>query len=152
MAMVCLESRYVAGWAVGPSANRELALRCWNHAKERLAGLGRRPAGLLVHHDQDSVYTSGDWLHALLLEDEAKVSYSENGAKDNPWIESLWGRFKVENGSLIREATSLAELADLIEGCFEYYNQKRRHSALQYVPPQTYLHHHLNRNGIACDP
>jgi hypothetical protein len=29
MSVARLESKFVAGWAVGPSANRELALRCW---------------------------------------------------------------------------------------------------------------------------
>ena len=91
MALVDIESKWVAGWAVGPSANRELALRCWQHAKERLAGLGAGPAGLIVHHDQDSVYTSYDWLRALLIEDGARVSYSENGAKGNPWTQDRSG-------------------------------------------------------------
>ena len=76
----------------GLSANRELALRCWRHVKERLARLGTGPAGLIVHHDQDSVYTSHEWLYALLTSgDGAKVSYSENGAKGNPWTQDRSG-------------------------------------------------------------
>jgi len=38
------------------------------------------------------------------------VSFTEHGAKDNPWSLSLWGRFKVENGSLLSEAATLEEL------------------------------------------
>jgi len=101
MAVVCIETRYVAGWAVGRRANRKLALRCWKRVKERLAELGTEPARCIVHHDQDSVYTSHDWLRTLLIEDEAKVSYAENGAKDNPWIESLWGRSR--NGEQVAD-------------------------------------------------
>lgn len=144
MALVDIKSKWVAGWAVGPSANRELALSCWQHAKERLAHLESSPAGLIVHHDQDSVYTSHEWLYALLIEDGARVSYSENGAKDNPWIESLWGRFKTENESLIAEATGLGELAGIVNDGFTYYNQERRHSSLQYAKPLAYLHRHMN--------
>ncbi len=36
-----------------------------------------------------------------------RVSYSQNRAEDNPWIESIWGRPKVENCSLLQEAQSL---------------------------------------------
>lgn len=150
MAMVCIESRFVSGWAVGRSANCKLALRCWGRAKERLAELGRLPADLIVHHDRDSVYTSHDWLQKLLLEDRARVSYSENGAKDNPWIESLWGRFKTENESLIREAQSHRQLTEIVSSRFDYYNRERRHSALQYEPPLAHLHHRMNREDTSC--
>ena len=51
MAMIDPGSGWVAGWAVGKSANRELALRCWEAAKESLAKVGRDPQGLIVHHD-----------------------------------------------------------------------------------------------------
>lgn len=150
MAMVCIESRLVVGWAVGRSANRKLALRCWRRAKESLAKLGTGPVGLIVHHDQDSVYTSHSWLRTLLIENGASVSYSENGAKDNPWVESLWGRFKTENKSLIREAMSIAELTETVSDGFDYYNRDRRHSALQYQSPLAYLHHRINREDTSC--
>jgi transposase InsO family protein len=40
MAMIDVGSRCVLGWAVGPSANRDLALRCWKRVRARMAGLG----------------------------------------------------------------------------------------------------------------
>ena len=110
MAMLDPGSGWVAGWAVGKSADRELALKCWERAKANLAGWGVGPEGLIVHHDQDSVYTSYRWLGQLLIEDKAVVSFCERGAKDNPWMESFWGRFKVENGSLFGDAATLREL------------------------------------------
>lgn len=116
MAMVDVESAWVPGWAVGSSANRDLALRCWEEVKQALAHIGGHGTdGLIVHHDQDTVYTSYDWLQRLLIRDRARVSFAEHGARDNPWIESLWGHFKVENGSL------------------------RRHSGLGYRAPVVYL-------------
>ena len=45
MAMIDPGSGWVAGWAVGKSANRELALRCWEAAKESLAKVGQDPQG-----------------------------------------------------------------------------------------------------------
>ena len=99
---------------------------------------------MTVHHDQDTVYTSYDWLQRLLIRDRARVSYAEGGARDNPWIESLWGHFKVENGSLLCEAASLEELEWVVERQMRYYNERRRHSGVGYMAPVEYL----RRQGI----
>ncbi|WP_103030540.1 DDE-type integrase/transposase/recombinase [Salinibacter altiplanensis] len=139
MAVVDLESKYVPGWAVGPSADRQLALRCWERVRERMAALNLNMAGRTIHHDQDSVCTSYRWLRAVLLNDGLRVSYSENGAKGNPWTESLWGRTKTEVGSQIAEASSLPALRDVFDSRFKYYNQERRHSSIGYVPPCEHL-------------
>ena len=139
MAVVDLESKYVPGWAVGPSANRKLAMRCWEQVRERMASLDKGLDGKIIHHDLDSVYTSYRWLRAMLLGDEMRVSYSENGAKGNPWIESLWGRTKDEIGSRIAEASSLPALRSVFDERFRYYNQERRHSSIGYVPPREHL-------------
>ncbi len=114
MAMVDPASGWVTGWAMGKSADRELALRCWERTKESLAQVGRSAQGLVVHHDQDAVYTSYRWLRQLLIEDKVVVSYCERGAKDNPWMESFWSRFKGENGSLFGDAATMQELEGLV--------------------------------------
>jgi len=97
-----------------------------------------------IAHGQDSVYTSYRWLRAILLEDGMRVSYSENGAKGNPWTESLWGRTKTEIGSRIAEAQSLPALREVLDRRFQYYNQKRRHSSIGYVPPREHLNNALS--------
>ena len=81
MAVVDLESKYVPGWAVGPSANRKLAMRCWEQVRERMRSLGEELGEKIIHHDLDSVYTSYRWLRAILLDDEMHISYSENGGE-----------------------------------------------------------------------
>ena len=139
MAVVDVGSRYALGWAVGPSANRELALRCWERVRTRMTKLGRPLEGTILHSDLDSVRAGYDWLRALLLEDGLRVSYSERGAKDNPWIEALWGRMKTEAGSRIVEAPLFPELEAVIDERFRYYNRRRRHSGIGYVPPSEYL-------------
>ncbi len=73
-----------------------------------------------------------------------------NGAKDNPWIESFWGRFKTENKTLIMHADS-SELIFVTEAQMTYYNQGRRHSALSYQTPQEVVQAILMRN-ITPDP
>jgi len=139
MAVVDVESKYACGWALGSNADRELALRCWERVRDRMSALGLSLNGTVVHHDQDSVYTSYRWLRTILLEDGMHVSYSENGAKGNPWIESLWGRLKVEIGSRLSEASSLPELREVLKERFRDYNQKRRHSTIGNKPPRQYL-------------
>ena len=73
MAMLDPASGWVAGWTVGKSADRELALRCLGMTKRNLAALGRSPHGLIGHHDRDSAYTSYRWLRKLLIEDKVVV-------------------------------------------------------------------------------
>ena len=141
-----VESAWMPGWAVGSSANRELALRAWRRTRAAFSGLGEEIFGVIVHQDQDAVFTSYAWLQALLLDAGVRVSYSENGAKGNPWIESFWARFKTENHSLLLEAETLDELRDVIDGQMRYYNRERRHSGIGYQPPLAYL----ESEGIAA--
>ena len=144
MAVVDVRSRCALGWAVGPSANRALALRCWKRVRSRIAEIGHTFGGTILHSDQDSVYTSYDWLRQILLEDGLRVSYSERGAKDNPWIESLWGRLKTEVGSRIDQARTMPDLKRVVDERFRYYNRRRRHSQIGNQPPLTYLANVLN--------
>ncbi|HEU69027.1 MAG TPA: hypothetical protein ENN53_07475 [Candidatus Acetothermia bacterium] len=85
------------------------------------------------------MYTSHDWLRALLLDAGAVVSYSERGAKDNPWIESLWGHFKQENSSLLIDADTFEELKQVVDQQMIYHNERRRHASLDYLSPVEYL-------------
>lgn len=57
-AVVDLESKLVPGWGVGLSANRNLALRWWDHVRERMRSLNLDLSERIIQHDQDSVYTS----------------------------------------------------------------------------------------------
>ncbi len=133
-------TKLALGWAVGPQAITELALRAWRRAKATLRRLGRSPAGLIVHHDQDPVFTSYGWTGQLLLRDRARISYALGGAKDNPEMESFNSRFKTENRSLLFDAVDLAELIHLVSRRMRYYNRVRRHSTLGNQAPWTYVH------------
>jgi hypothetical protein len=77
--------------------------------------MGRNLKGVILHHDCDWVYVSHDWLERLLFQEQARVSFAEHGAKDNPWSEAFWGRFKIENADLIWEAQTLEELAAMVD-------------------------------------
>ena len=146
MAFLNIQTRWIAGFGVGTHRNRALAIYCLDQLQNNLACLDRRLSEILIHHDRDSVYTSYDWLHRVLIRERARISFAMNGAKDNPWIESFWGRFKTKNKTLMMHADSLAELEVVIEKQMTYYNQGRRHSALTYQTPQEVVQAILMRN------
>jgi len=137
-------SKLVFGWAVGESANRALALRAWRQATEIMQQLGIEPAGMVMHHDQDSVYTSYAWTGRLLLRDQLQISYALNGAKDNTEMEAFISRFKNENRSLLLDAPTIEVLEQVVNERMQYYNDVRRHSALDNQPPRRWLDRHLN--------
>jgi len=89
-------SKMAFGWAVGQSRGTALALQAWEHAKRMFQQMGISYVGMIVHHDQDSVYTGYEWTSQLLLKDRSRLSYALRGAKDNPEMESFNGRFKAE--------------------------------------------------------
>jgi transposase InsO family protein len=131
-------TKVVFGWALGPSADTQLALIAWKRAKARLRRLGVSPSGLIVHHDQDPVFTSYDWARQLLLRDEARISYALRGCRDNPEMEAFNSRFKCENRSLFADARTLPELETTVRDRINHYNRRRRHSALGNQAPLAY--------------
>ena len=131
--------KLVFGWAVGQSANTTLALKAWHKAQKAFRQFSIPTAGMIVHHDQDSVYTGYGWGSQLLLKDKTRLSYALNGAKDNPEMESFHGRFKSENRSLFLDTQNLDELRKTVAKRMDYYNNERRHSSLDYQSPRSYL-------------
>jgi len=96
--------------------------------------VGQDPQGLIVYHDQDTVYTSYRWLSQLLIEDGVVVSYCERGRRTiHGW--SRLGLTERENASLFLDAATLEELEWLIGKQMEYYNNEHRHLRLEYRPP-----------------
>ena len=125
----------VLGWAVGEGAVTELALEAWKRAKRTLTEQRAEIQGLIVHHDQDPVFTGYGWVGKLLVEDRARVSYALNGARGNPEMESFNSRFKTESRSLLLDAHTLAELQHLVAERMRYHNGERRHSTIGYRAP-----------------
>jgi len=123
----------------GESANTDLALKAWRQAKQTLKKLGQKVKDTIIHHDQDGVYIGHKWLYQVMVKDEARVSYSEPGARGNVYMESFIGRFKVENRLLFWEQEDLKSLEEVVNSRLRYYNQSRRHSVLSNKSPLKYL-------------
>jgi putative transposase len=133
-------TKLVLGAAVGPRAVTPLALEAWKAAARRLARFGLSTEERIVHHDQDPVFTSYAWTARLLLDDGCRLSFALNGAPDNPEMESFFGRFKIENRSLLLEAESLADLTRVVRRRIDHYNRRRRHSSIDYRYPLQHAH------------
>jgi len=132
-------SKYVLGWAVGPRATTELALRSWETAARRLGEFDAPVSGVIVHHDRDPVFTSYAWTRHLLVKDGVRISYALRGARDNPEMESFFGRFKTDNRSLLMDAGTQAQLERVLAERVAYYNHERRHSSLGNLAPGVFL-------------
>ena len=139
MPLVDHASKLVMGYALGETADTEMALEAWRNAKRTLQRYGRPTEDLIVHHDQDGVYLGHGWLYDLVVRDKVRVSYSETGAKGNVNMEAFNSRFKSENRLLFWEQDNLSALKEVVRGRIRYYNHVRRHSALGNKSPVRYL-------------
>ena len=131
-------SRYVLGFAVGERANSGLALDAWSAAQRTLTRYRDSSEGVIVHQDRDPVFTGYAWT-GQLLGAGVQLSYALRGPRDNPEMESFFGRFKVENRSLILDAESLEQLSTIVRRRIRYYNRVRRHSSLGDRPPMAII-------------
>ena len=128
-AILDLFSRFVVGWAVSAVNDRHLTIKALDMALRR-----RCPdAGLLHHSDQGSTYASEDY-QKILAAHGITCSMSRRGnCYDNAAMESWNSTLKCELGERFASyGSAKAELFDYIE---IFYNQKRRHSSLDYASP-----------------
>jgi transposase InsO family protein len=131
-AILDLYSRFVVGWSVSAVNDRHLTIRALDAALRR-----RCPdAGLLHHSDQGSTYASDDY-QAVLATHGIECSMSRRGnCLDNAAMESWFSTLKFELGETFDSMhVAKHQLFDYIE---VFYNQQRRHSALDYRAPAVY--------------
>jgi len=139
------DTKVVLGWIVAEQKTAAVAVRAFRKARRTLRKFGQSTRGMVVHHDQDPAFVSYEWGREILLHARARLSFALHGAKDNPEMESFFGRFKTENASLLRDAKTLDELTTLVERRMKYYNEKRRHSSLGNETPMRYTKRVIKR-------
>jgi len=124
-------SRKVVGWAMDTKMKDELVIAAFNQAY----GKEHPEPGLIVHTDQGTQFTSGNF-QALIKAKKAVHSESRKGNPyDNALMESFYRTIKRE---LIQDAKyENPEQAqkDIFKYIELYYNTKRMHSALGYMSP-----------------
>jgi transposase InsO family protein len=129
--LIDLYSRKVVGWALGKTLSRDLAIRAL-----RMALITRRPPPGLIHHtDRGSQYASREYRHILATNGVRQSMSRAGNCWDNAVSESFFATLKKElvHGELYATRTeaydSVAEYID------NYYNARRRHSAIDYQIP-----------------
>ena len=129
-----LFSRRVIGWSMQPTMERGLVITAL-----KMALASRRPGNGLMHHsDRGSQYASGDY-QRILAETGIVCSMSRKGnCWDNAVVESFFATLKTELVYHKRYRTRDEARMDIFEYIETWYNQKRRHSSLDYLSPINY--------------
>lgn len=126
-----LYSRAVIGWSMSDNMKTELIMNALRMA------LSKRgfPAGIITHSDRGSQYCSREY-QTMLTENGLICSMSAAGCcYDNAVAESFFHTLKVE---LVHdEAYKTREVAktSIVEYIECYYNRKRMHSSIGFMPP-----------------
>ena len=136
--LIGLTEKVCWGWAAGKSNDTELALAAWQKLKRNRRRWKTRVKELIVHQDRDPVFTGYEWVGRLAA-DGAVFSYTLNGFKGNPEMESFNGHFKGELKSLAADCRTLSEVKRAVARQLCYYNWQRQHSAIDYRPPMVYF-------------
>jgi transposase InsO family protein len=129
-----LFSRRIVGWATATSLERALPLEALGMA----LALRVPAAGLLHHSDRGSQYASFDYQKVLELHG-IRCSMSRRGnCLDNAPVESFFGTLKNEHVHQCDFESVAAARAGVIDYIENFYNSRRRHSALGYRTPMEY--------------
>lgn len=126
------------GFAVAKANDTELALVGWARLKRNRQRHHLPVKAMIVHQDRDPVFTGYEWVGKLAV-DGAVFSYSLNGFKGNPEMESFNGHFKGELKSLVADCQTLTEVKKVVAKQIRYYNWQRQHSSIEYLPPMVYF-------------
>jgi putative transposase len=127
-----LFSRYVVGWALSPSNDRFLTMKALDMAIKR-----RCPEeGLLHHSDQGSTYASEDYQKVLTAHGITCSMSRRGNVFDNAAMESWNSTFKAECGE--RFETNVVAEEEVFDYIEEFYNARRRHSAIGYMSPAAF--------------
>lgn len=144
--VIDLDSRRVVGWALADHMRTELVVAALDMAFRQ-----RRPGeGVVFHSDRGCQYTSGDY--ATYAADHGFVlSVGRKGeCWDNAVAESFFATIKrelIDTRSWPTRSGLRAAIFDYIEG---WYNTRRLHSSLGYLPPAEYENIHHNTTPKAA--
>ena len=129
VAILDLFSRYVLSWVLSDTLESEFCIEAVKNAFKH----GKKPQ--ILNSDQGSQYTSKVYTE-ILKENGVSISMSGKGrCWDNIFVERLWRSFKQEDVYLKNYSTG-KEVMEGVDWYFNFYNQRRLHSSLDYKTPQ----------------
>lgn len=113
-----LLSKRIIGWNISLHQDTENALKGYFRAKRYLKRMKINLNSVIIHQDQDRVFTGYEYA-GTLLNDGVSLSFTKQGFKDNPFMESCIGHFKDEYRHLIQEAKSIDQAKEIIRKCIK---------------------------------
>jgi transposase InsO family protein len=126
-----LWSRRIVGWAMAEHLRSELVV-----AALQMAVTHRRPTrGVIVHSDRGVQYASVETRQFLARHGLVGSMSRAGNPYDNAWMESAIGKIKGEVLGEFIPADHATAQQQLFTGIECWYNQRRRHSALDYQSP-----------------
>ncbi len=129
-AVVDLFSRRVVGWAMSATMTAQLVTDALVMAIWRRG----QPRTVLHHSDQGSQYTSESF-QRLLTDHGLFCSMSRS---DNAAMESCFSSLKTERTARTTYRTRNQAKTDVFDYIEQFYNPRRRHSALEYLSPMEF--------------
>lgn len=138
-----LYSRKIVGMALKEHMRTDLVLEALNQALL----LRKPPKGLIHHSDLGGQYTSHD-LYKVAKKYGISLSHGKTGnAYDNAAMESFFHTLKTELVYFKQYKTLEEAKLDIFTYIHTFYNQKRRHSTLNYYTPNQWENmYHQNQN------
>ena len=127
-----LFSRRVVGWSMAEHMRTDLVLDALR------AALGKRApseAGLVFHSDRGSQYAARDYRAALEAAGITCSMSRRGNCWDNAVAESFFATLKVEFVHDVLFTSREDAKTTIAEWIEIFYNGKRRHSSLDYLPP-----------------
>lgn len=130
-----LHLKKVVGYSFSQTMSKEIVIAALDNAVKT----HKPSAGLIIHSDRGSQYTSLEYRNKVEQELKFKLSYSRKGCPyDNAVIESFHSILKKElvyTTIFLTYQHARFELFQYIEG---FYNRKRIHSKLNYLSPMQF--------------
>jgi putative transposase len=132
--VIDLHSREVIGWAIADHMRAELVMAALDMAIARR----RPPTGVIFHSDRGAQYTSGEF-DRYCKRNKIRRSLGRTGiCYDNAVSESFFATYKKELIHTRPWPTISYLKKETFDWIENYYNTRRRHSALGYLTPLEY--------------
>ncbi|WP_263853881.1 IS3 family transposase [Levilactobacillus cerevisiae] len=130
----------VIAWRIEPTETAALVTDTFSAAL--LANQGVKPN--IVHSDQGSSYTSGQYNTALAGAGVTHSMSRPGTPGDNSPMESLWSHMKTEYFDF-EKPLSLEEITALVADFMNWYNNSRRQPTLNGMTPVEYRNHAVQK-------
>ncbi|MGA3436459.1 transposase [Lactiplantibacillus plantarum] len=134
--------RSIIAWAVASTETKELVSETLKQALKATRGV--KPQ--ILHSDQGSAYTSGDY-NTLLSGKGIVHSMSRPGTPgNNNAMECFWSQLKTEELAF-KAPLSEVELIGIIKAYVTWYNTERRQKTLNGMTPEEYRNHAVQKSA-----